>query len=954
MKTTALLLFAFFVSLNGFSQSLHQDELLAHPDNGLELTPNPKAPREKVNCDLNRMVFGWHPYWMNGAEDNYEWDLVSDFCFFGYEVDYATGNATSTHAWATNDAVDTALAKGKQVHLCVMLFSNHAAFFGNATARTTLINNLVSSLQSRGAHGINIDFEGVPASQSANLTSFMLDLGTAMHTANPNYKLSICLYAVDWNNVFNETALNAQVDFYTIMGYDYYYSGSSTAGPTDPLYGFSDTYDYSLSRSVSYYLNAGIPKSKLVLGLPYYGKEWETTASTVPSSTTGNNNYSRTYDYVKTNSTGFYTNPVLNTRASGRAYVFQNAGTWRQCWISEENELRDRYDLVNRRDIKGIGIWTLGYDDGYTELWDAIQDKLTTCNSWACSDTLYDEGGPEGNYYNNESFTYTINPPGATGIDMSFLEFNTEANYDTLWIYDGASTASNLIGAFHGTNSPGNFTTSSGVVTLRFKSDGGTRAAGWKLVYSCIQDAEEPVVSAVISEPWITEDVSVQISATDNIAVDKMYWNGQTLINGTPDYWQGTGSLGHTFEDFQSQGNWTSSVGTWLVNSGSVNQTDEANGNTSFSLTCPDLGETDFLFNWKASLGGTGTNRRAGMHFMCSDLTLPNRGNSYFVYLRVDSDVLQIYETTNDVFSLTASFPFIVDVNTVYDVTTLYSSSTGEIQVFVDGSYVGNWIDATPLTVSQGVSLRSGNCLFDVEEVSVMVGTTGTENVLVGPGDHFFNCNPDPAIKAGRVASAAVDVNHNLAFNTNDYNVDFTLPELGQPTDEVVDLDTIYVELVNFSGITSQDLNSGVVSLEAEIRNTNGAVIFPLFTPPTSTVNIDLNGLLVNHQHYFLRVFTCNNAGLCDSIDSDGFEYIGDLSTSELNKTELVIYPNPTNDVVNVVIESSTELIVLDAFGKVVLSRGLEKGEHQLSLKEMAVGTYFFKIGKELYKIVKE
>ena len=390
------------------------------------------------------------------------------------------------------------------------------------------------------------------------------------------------------------------------------------------------------------------------------------------------------------------------------------------------------------------------------------------------------------------------------------------------------------------------------------------------------------------------------------------------------------------------------------MNAGVVNQTDEANGNTSFSLACPDLGETDFLFNLKASLGGTGTNRRAGMHFMCSDLTLPNRGNSYFIYLRVDSDVLQIYETTNDVFALTAGFPIVVDVNTVYDITALYSATNGEIQVFVNGNYIGNWIDATPLTISQGVSLRSGNCLFDVQEVSIMVGTTGSENVLVGPNGHFFNCNPVPSTKAGRIASAAVDVNNNLAFNTNDYNVDFTLPTLEQPTDEVIDLDTIYVELVNFSGMTSEDLNSGIVSLEAEIRNTNGTVIFPLFIPPSSTVNIDLNGLLVNHQYYFLRVLTCNNAGLCDSIDSDGFEYIGDLSTTELSDDELIIYPNPMKDVVTVKLENDTELVVLDAFGKVVLTRSLDKGEQQVSLKEFASGAYFFKMGDKLIKVVKE
>jgi hypothetical protein len=937
-----------------FAQSLHQTELNNHPDSGTELivSPRPVNP-EKNNCELNKMVFGWHPYWMNGAEDNYDWDLISDFCFFGYEVDYATGNATSTHNWLTNDAVDTALVKGKQVHLCVMLFSDHAAFFGNSTARTTLINNLVSTLQTRGAHGINIDFEGVPASQSANLTSFMTDLGAAMHLANPNYKLSICLYAVDWNNVFNETALNTPVDFYTIMGYDYYYSGSSQAGPTDPLYGFTDGYDYSLSRSVSYYLNAGIPKSKLVLGLPYYGKEWETTSNTIPSATTGNNNSSRTYAYVKTNSTGFYTNPIINTRASGRAYVFQNAGTWRQCWISEENEIRERYDLVNRRGLKGIALWTFGYDDGYSELWDAINDKLTNCNSWACSDTLYDEGGPEGNYYNNELVEYTISPPGAVGIDVTFLEFDTEANYDTLWLYDGASSSANLIGAYHGTASPGSFTTTSGNLTLKFKSDGGTRAAGWKMRYICIQDAEDPEVSASIIPAWITEDVTAQIDATDNIAVDKVYWTATSFVNESPVHYQGTSSFGHTYDAFWEQGSWVNYAGTWDIVGGGVYQTDETNGNTSFSLPCPGNGETEFLFDWQASIDGSGTNRRAGMHFMCSDLTLPNRGNSYFVYLRADSDVIQIYEVTNDVFALVESFPFAITPGVMYDITVAYSTVTGEIKVFANYDYVGSWTDLTPLTQSQGVSLRSGNCSFGVQHVAVLLATTGTENVLVGPGGNFYNCNPNLSFPAGKIVTAAIDVNNNLGFYSDDFHVDFTNPEIGIPTEESTDVDTIVYNLnVNFSNLSAQDQNSDVSSIQAEVLHDDGTVIVPLFDVTGSNMSFGLPGL-INMQHYSITVYACNGAGLCDSVSSDGFIYINDLTVSENGVEAAQIYPNPAVEKIAIELSKPGVFVVIDAAGRTIKTGNFESGLNWLNIQDWSKGMYHLVIGNSTYSIEK-
>ena len=57
----------------------------------------------------------------------------------------------------------------------------------------------------------------------------------------------------------------------------------------------------ALAKSITHYLNKGATKSKLLLGLPWYGREWETVASTAPSATTGGFTSSRTYAYVKNN-----------------------------------------------------------------------------------------------------------------------------------------------------------------------------------------------------------------------------------------------------------------------------------------------------------------------------------------------------------------------------------------------------------------------------------------------------------------------------------------------------------------------------------------------------------------------------------------------------------------------------------------------------------------------------
>lgn len=521
-KLLLLLLTAKLQFLTSNAQSIHHEEYLQHKQTGISAEEyqhiNQPAqiiePRAGNNCTLNKIVFGWHPYWQNGFESNYQWDLLSHLCYFSYDVNYLNGNALTTNSWSTANVVTQALANNVKVSLCVTLFDDHAAFFGNSSAKQTLITNLINLVQARGAHGVNIDFEAVPSSQSANLTAFMLDLCNQFHTAIPNGEVSIALPSVDWSNTFDVQAMSTCVDQFFIMGYDYYYSGSAQAGPTDPLYSMVSTYNYNHSKSITYYLNRGVPANKLCLGLPYYGREWETESNAVPSNTTGNFAASRTYKYVRDNS-GTYANHQYHAGSKSGYFTYQNNGNWRECFINSAYTLGKRFEMVHLRNIAGIGIWALGYDDGYMDFWNEIENKFTDCYAPACNDTLYDMGGPSQNYYDNENYTYTISPANAATIDLSFFSFSTEANYDTLWLYDGASTAAPLIGAYTGTTSPGNFTTSTGSITLRFKSDVSTNSFGFRAYYYCNEIVTD--VTSSVPDNYRGEKLSVFPNPANNI-----------------------------------------------------------------------------------------------------------------------------------------------------------------------------------------------------------------------------------------------------------------------------------------------------------------------------------------------------------------------------------------------------------------------------------------------------
>ncbi|HEX2900832.1 MAG TPA: glycosyl hydrolase family 18 protein, partial [Bacteroidia bacterium] len=411
--------------------------------------------RERVTaCNITQRVYGWYPYWMGTSYAGYDFTKLSTFCYFSYDVNPTTGGYNTIHSWRTTNSIPLAQAAGCRVELCATNFgsTNNTNFLTNAVAKQTFIDSIISLLQFRNADGVNIDFEGLPGAQRNNFTAFMQSLSTQVKNAIPGASVTMALYAVDWGNVFNIPALDPYVDEFVIMGYDYYYSGSAQAGPNSPLYSGTLWAPYNLTKSVNYYLGQGVTPTKLLAGLPYYGEEWNTAAGTYPSTNTGHI-AARLYNYMRTNYEGIRPK-YWDAHSQTPAYIYQSSGLWRQCWGEDLRSMAEKFDLVRHRNIGGIGIWALGYDDGYQELWNLIEQKFTDCGPAICTDTLWDTGGPMGNYANNEANKFTITSPNGEQVKAEFIAFNLEANYDYMYIYDGPSTASPLIGQYSGTTIP--------------------------------------------------------------------------------------------------------------------------------------------------------------------------------------------------------------------------------------------------------------------------------------------------------------------------------------------------------------------------------------------------------------------------------------------------------------------------------------------------------------------
>lgn len=940
---------------------------------GEHLLPAQKQGQPQVQktaaCSLNKRVFGWHPYWNGSTYTNYQWNLLSDFCYFDYTLDPNTGNNTNgSFAWSTSAAVTAALNNGVKTHFCVTLFSNHSTFLGNATAEQTFINNVISLLNARGGHGVNIDFEGMGASNKAGFTAFMQNLSTQVKAANPNYEISIATYAVDWSAVFDIPNLTNYVDLFIIMGYDYYWSGSATAGPDAPLYNFQTSYNYTLTKSVTYYLNQGVPNSKLLLGLPYYGREWSTAGSAVPSATTGAYSGSRTFAAVK-NAPGTYSPATYQWEPNSFSslYVRYTGTEWRQCWIDEGRSMRYRFKMVNERGIGGIGIWALGYDDGYNDYWSAIQDYFSDCAVVPCSDTIYDMGGPNRNYYDNENYVYTIAPTGASQVSLNFSAFDTELNYDSLWLYDGTSTAAPLIGKYTGTNSPGTVNSTGSAITVKFKSDGNTINPGFSAIWNCTVTPPDNVApTTVVNAPagWITQTFTTTFTDTDNSGgsgIEKSFYN-VAAYNGSE--WRSTNTRGFFTDDFDVaiHPEWTSKVGTWGIVFNHLEQSDETPSNTNIYAPLTQNLSNRYLYHWQGMITGSGANRRAGLHFFVDQPDSTNRGNNYFIWFRADQSVVEFYKVTNNVFSLVHSVPQSINVGAFYDKKVSYDRISGKIEVWLNDVYVGSWTDPSPISNGGYVSFRNGNCDYAVDNFRVYRSRTTSATVSVGSAltNDIHYQNQSPTQPAGSVRSIVKDSANNIsAVATQTLHIDWSAPYCPTTVSDgsAADVDTVFTTTqLSANWSNAVDTNSAIAYYEYAIGTTPGAQDVVAFTNNGMATSVTESGLSLSlGQVYYFAVQAYDGAGLvCNASISDGAIILTSTGI-EMQKvsTEPRIYPNPGNEKFNVVAQGLKEIEITDLSGRSLLRKVCTEDEVELRTS-LPAGTYLVKItSKEGYCIQK-
>ena len=349
-----------------------------------------------------KRVLGWHPSWATMTDiQHYQYTNLTTIAYFSYAVNSTNGNADSMGSWNTSPVVEWAHSNGVKVVLTATLFGDTAThrILTNSVASSNLITQLLIAMTNRtlveDGDGVNIDFEGVGSwtGATAAMTTFMSNLTTRFHAANPNYEVSIALPSVDWYANFAVSNYAAfGMDYAIVMGYDYYYSGSGTPGPVAPLTSSAQWIGASswcsVNYSMNYYLGKGITTNKLMLGVPYYGRRWAAASTNLGAASLGSA-YSAALTYGACETEAAKWGKKWDNNGSVPYYVYTSNSTAYQCFYDDTASLGMKYDLSNSKGMGGIGIWNLTQGSS-TSLWSLIDEKFG-----AGAGTPGDPGGDE-------------------------------------------------------------------------------------------------------------------------------------------------------------------------------------------------------------------------------------------------------------------------------------------------------------------------------------------------------------------------------------------------------------------------------------------------------------------------------------------------------------------------------------------------------------------------------
>lgn len=238
---------------------------------------------------------------------------------------------------------------------------------------TRTVDELVALALDLDVDGISVDIELLDEVDREAYGTFLRELRAALVEARPKARVTVATEA-GLRGVGNAaTAAAAGVDRVFLMGYDYHWSGSQP-GASSPVDRIDGVYD--LRWSIDSYVEAGVPRDRILLGLPLYGMTWRSTGPERWAPVVG-----RGKSWILDDNLDVLLDPEFTPQRDpiehAEFFVEQDGETWLHTYYDSPATLRLKLALARDHGLAGGGFWAIGYEQGvpgYLELMRDFRD----------------------------------------------------------------------------------------------------------------------------------------------------------------------------------------------------------------------------------------------------------------------------------------------------------------------------------------------------------------------------------------------------------------------------------------------------------------------------------------------------------------------------------------------------------------------------------------------------
>ncbi|WP_256832045.1 MULTISPECIES: glycosyl hydrolase family 18 protein [unclassified Paenibacillus] len=231
--------------------------------------------------------------------------------------------------------------------------------------RMTMIKQLLAFTQMYSLDGINIDFENVYLKDKQNLVQFVREMTPLMHEQGLIVSIDVTPISSSetWSLFYDRKALVESVDYMMLMAYDEHWASSPKAGSVASL--------PWVEQSIVALLEEDIPPSKLILGIPFYTREWTEEVKDGKTNVSSRAVFmDRPQRIIKEKNL----TPVFSAETGQNYIEYEEDGKRKKIWIEDETSVKARIALVNKYHLAGVASWRRGFEN--PQAWNWIHSTL--------------------------------------------------------------------------------------------------------------------------------------------------------------------------------------------------------------------------------------------------------------------------------------------------------------------------------------------------------------------------------------------------------------------------------------------------------------------------------------------------------------------------------------------------------------------------------------------------